>query len=538
MNTLLRTASLTAFILSVAMCSTATFAQVPGSVLPSTPRGHAGKAFVDMAGNADVPYASALQADGKLVQVGECDGIDDKDFCVLRYDARLRFDVSFDGDGKAFFQIGQGNDSARAVDVAADGKIVVGGTCRSNPEVNLDQQFCLLRLLPDGSLDATFDGPAGNGNGKFFLSFGAGHTNDAIVDIKIQSDGKIVLLGTCADSVEGRFVFCMARLNDNGTFDDSFDGPNVAQGNGSFMLKLTSSTNHYAQALAIDPDGFIVAVGYCSNGVNDDFCIARLTANGGWDSALVGPGNDANGRFLRNISTNSGNALDRAFAVTLQPDQKILIAGQCRGPTQDDFCLLRLNRDGTLDPKFVEPFGSNQGGFRFEVGSSASIARSVTLQDDGKLLVAGQCAASDGNTAFCVVRLHADGAYDRTFDGDDTLNPGNGRVVVPMTATTDLAQGVHLRPNGDIVLAGYCNGFAATDFCATELHGGRHGAMRCTLNLDQINVAEAASDGLIAVRVALGFRGAEVIAGIASLVAEDWPNVRDYLFNQCGILIE
>jgi uncharacterized delta-60 repeat protein len=534
-------------LLTLAVVSSAHVAAQPGSVFPSTPRGHAGKAFIDIGGTSDFSYASALQRDGYLVQVGACTVLDDTDFCVTRYDNRLRRDASFGiGDGTRVIQIGQGNDTARAVAIAADGKIVIGGTCQSDPENNPNTtRFCVARLLPNGDLDPTFDGPnaagngTGNGNGKFFVQIGS--VIDSLSSLVIQPDGAIVLLGSCIDNAGSRYVFCTARLNHDGSFDGTFDGPIAPSANGRFLLELTlpSSGDHYGQALAVQPNGSIVVAGVCRNGSNDDFCVGRLTPDGQWDLNFDGPSNTGNGRFLLPISAH-GTLRDAAYAVVVQPDGKIVLAGQCRGPAQDDFCLARLNGDGTLDPQFAEPAGTIEGSFRFAIGTGASIARAITLQGDGKLLVAGQCAGSGGDTAFCIVRLHADGAYDRSFDGGDALNPGNGQLTIPMTAGTDLAHSVHVRENGDILLAGYCNGFVATDFCATELVGGFHGAMRCSLDIDGNGSYEAATDGVIAARIALGFRGVGVIDGLSFVNAprSSWAEIRDFLSSQCGLSIE
>ncbi len=515
----------------------------PGSVVPSSVHGHAGKAFVDFGSANDYGFGSALQPDGKLVQVGRCPGMDDADFCIVRLDRSLRLDPSFVGPtglagGQFILRIGAGDDGARAVAIQPDGKIVVLGTCQLDPENDPNKYvFCLARLLANGALDPSFDGPSGNGNGLFLLPIGL--HNDSAAALAVQPDGKIVVLGTCIDDTNSEYVFCLARLNENGSLDTNFDGPQVTPGNGKFLLPITPfiGQSDTAYTLALQADGKILVAGDCNNGTDRDFCVARLTANGAWDSSFVGPSNSANGRFLLPISI-TGTRNDYAHTMLLQPDGKIVLAGQCRGSTYDEFCLARLNADGSLDPDFVQPNGSEEGKFQFPVGSGNATARAVTIQLDGKLLIAGTCVNASANFLFCAVRLHADGAFDATFDGDDGLNPGNGRVLIDMSVNTDALWGVHLRPGGTMVLAGYCDSASATDFCSVELEGGAFGAMQCSLDIDGSGSTDATVDGLVAMRIALGFSGSAVTAGInfpATASRNTWSAIRLYLASQCGL---
>src|SRR5262245_6085883 len=111
-------------------------------------------------------------------------------------------DPTFDGDGKVITDFGTA-ESAYAVDIQADGKIVAVG--------NNGGSFgdCLLaRYNSDGSLDTTFDG-----DGKVVTNFGS---NDRCSLVKIQSDGKIVIAGTNFQDL------ILARYNSNGSLDLSF----------------------------------------------------------------------------------------------------------------------------------------------------------------------------------------------------------------------------------------------------------------------------------------------------------------------------
>jgi uncharacterized delta-60 repeat protein len=193
-------------------------------------------------------------------------------------------DTTFGVGGKvtSALQYAGASSDARAVLVQPDGKIIVAGTC----DAGANPDFCLSRLNSDGSLDLTFDGPdasgtgvgAGNGVIKFLISF----TADSAFSIALQGDGKLVVAGTCNDDDNpGLTSFCLARLNSDGSFDPTFDGPGAAgvgvgTGDGRFVMSLFVGQDG-ARAVAIQPsDGKIVVSGSCKNTLNNwDFCAAR-----------------------------------------------------------------------------------------------------------------------------------------------------------------------------------------------------------------------------------------------------------------------
>jgi Domain of unknown function (DUF5122) beta-propeller len=49
------------------------------------------------------------------------------------------------------------------------------------------------------------------------------------------------------------------------------------------------------------------------------------------------------------VITPIGSSDDRATAIALQPDGKVLLAGHCNNGTNLDFCAARYNANGTLD---------------------------------------------------------------------------------------------------------------------------------------------------------------------------------------------
>jgi len=153
----------------------------------------------------------ALQRDGKIVAVGfsKQTFTAPRDFALARYNTDGSLDKGFDGDGKVLTDAG-GSDSAEAVALQSDGKIVAVGSNPSEfaPEMGrvVGGDFVLFRYKGDGSLDSGF-GQAG----KVTTPFGPNYDNAE--DVAIQpTDGKIVAAGFTSHDGSADFEdFALAR---------------------------------------------------------------------------------------------------------------------------------------------------------------------------------------------------------------------------------------------------------------------------------------------------------------------------------------
>ncbi len=153
-----------------------------------------------------------IQPDGKIVIAGytceELTGVS-TEYCyfgVARVDAGGVLDPSFGGTGKLHTDVGDG--FPYDVALQADNKIVAVGVHRFNADLTAANTV-LVRYQPDGSLDTTF-----GVNGISETNFG--YVYSASADIRIQSDGNIVVAGTTkrADSRSASAV--TARYLSNG----------------------------------------------------------------------------------------------------------------------------------------------------------------------------------------------------------------------------------------------------------------------------------------------------------------------------------
>jgi uncharacterized delta-60 repeat protein len=370
----------------------------------------------------DRGLAVAVQPNGKIVVVGDTDFFGTSDTLVMRFNVNGSADSTFDIDGRRIYDEPGAEDHGQAVAVQANGKLVVAGYSNLFGRNNA----LLLRFNPDGRLDPTFDR-----DGRRIFASGV---EDRIQAVAIQLwDSKIVIAGYSNESGEDDIL--VMRFNANGSLDSSFhnDGRIVIRGPG----------NDRAQAIALQPDRKIVVAGYIGAAGSNDFRIVRLNANGSLDSRFADNGQTS----IRGFGGD-----DRALAVALQPvgqETKIVMAGYTDVFGTDDFAVARLNADGTLDDSFslsgrliIDDRGDNR-------------AQAIAVQADGKIVLAGYTNAS-GNNDFAVARLTVNGSLDGTFGT-------NGRVVTGF-GKDDRALAAAISPiGGKIMAAGYTTEFGTKD---------------------------------------------------------------------------
>jgi uncharacterized delta-60 repeat protein len=166
--------------------------------------GTGGKMRVDF-GNQDMDIASdaALQPDGKIVAAGTTvfDFGVEQDFALTRFNSNGTVDTTFGTGGLLLIDFDSFAQSANAVLIQPDGKIITVGY--PNTELD-DSDFLLARCNPDGSLDPSF----GVG-GKVRTSLG--DLNSAANDAVLQPDGKIVAVGWNPTQKAGGVEFALVR---------------------------------------------------------------------------------------------------------------------------------------------------------------------------------------------------------------------------------------------------------------------------------------------------------------------------------------
>ena len=416
------------------------------------------------------------------------------------------------GAGRAIITLPSGDEKAYAIAQQTDGKLLVAGECFVTAAGG-GLRLCGVRFNANGTLDTSF-GSAG------LVSTAFGSNNlDRGRSILIQPDHKIVIAGLCDTgpaNLRGRiYDFCGARYLPNGAIDTTF-------GTGGKVITKVGvriyTDSEVTVAVARQPDGKLVLASSCHyDGFDENniafsdirLCTLRYHPNGTLDLSF-GMG----GSVLTKLGANPSAALLGGLVV--QQDGKVVVASFCYfgggniGTTR--FCAARYQTNGTLDVSFG---GTGSGKIYVPTTFGISEVNAMTVQADGKLLMAGSCVVSGTFSAqqgMCAVRLNADGTVDVDFVGPVVGGDRPGTVVTPVdsvanTTFAESATAIAVQPDGKLVLAGHCTIDTVTGgsnnhnvrFCAARHHSNgaldrSFGTAGKTLTL----MASASSDSALA----------------------------------------
>jgi uncharacterized delta-60 repeat protein len=238
-------------------------------------------------GNA-VANALGIQSDGKIVAAGYSllSGTENV-FTLVRYNTNGSLDAGFGIGGIVTTPIGSGsvNDQADALGIQSDGKIVVTGYSYNGTKYN----FALVRYNTNGSLDAGF----GIGGIVTTSIGSGSIIDDKAHALVIQSDGKIVVAGSSYDNTSSKYNFALVRYNTDGSLDTSgtlgigFGTTGIVTTSiGTVIPTILGSGWDYAYALGIQSDKKILAAGSSNNGSNYDFALVRYNTDGSLDTGF------------------------------------------------------------------------------------------------------------------------------------------------------------------------------------------------------------------------------------------------------------
>lgn len=372
-----------------------------------------GTAVTSIGTGEDKANSVAVQTDGKIVVAGNSTNGTDVDFAVVRYTIDGSLDTSFDADGKMTIHFTGAYNNCQKVVIQPDGKIIIAGRAYNGA----DYDFTMIRLLANGSLDPTF-GIAGIVVKNF-------HEWDAIYDLALQPDGKIVAVGSTGfmgflGSISGDNVATM-RFNSDGTLDSGFDDdplPFIYDGGN-------------ASSVIIQPDGKIVIGASMSSSFGGyygtNYVLARYNSHGSFDTTFNSTG------YL---------SLNFSGQISLQPDGKFIVTGcHAMSSWSGYFCgTTRINSNGTIDSSFLDP------------GTSGNIG----LQSDGKIILANSL-----HNNFTIQRYNTDGTFDNTFGP-------TGDTVETDFGINDYVTSTALMTDGRIVVAGYTDSYGTNDFAVAR----------------------------------------------------------------------
>jgi uncharacterized delta-60 repeat protein len=216
--------------------------------------------------------------------------------------------------------------------------------------------------------------------------------------------------------------FLVVRFNPDGTKDQGF-------GFLGFNLVNFAGGDDTGNALALAPDGKLVMAGPVWNGTRYVIGVARFTTNGVLDGTFDGDG--------RLMTEWPGPGSLGVTAVVVQPDRKIVVGGH----VNDNFALMRLAEDGSLDLSF-----GAQGVTITDLGGYDNL-NALALTTDGWLYAAGSRDLG-GNMDFALAQYTPSGVL-----GDYPVGWAGGTAFVDWGGA-ELAFAVDVRADGQVVAAG------------------------------------------------------------------------------------
>lgn len=372
---------------------------------------------------------------------------------VVRYTAGGDPDASFASNGTALVSSSP-NFSPSAIAIQSDGKILVGGTAKT--DAGSGAKVRIYRLKTDGLGDNTFDGDAAMELNFGATSFLAPVIRDKVVAIRQLSGGKIMVAGgglnwapSYTDPESGnhvaevydKAVFGAARINSNGTLDSSFGSSGVIRSEyaKSSAIGLTGISVILPSAAAIDADGSVYVAAQ-----DGPYSTSKPVA-AKFDSA----GTDVDWQ----TSPGSGAALYHPTDLAILEDGRVAIVGTSRNDsTNSGIPFTTIDSDGKFrnivlakddDDTTPDP----------DVYYSTSPA--IAQADGGELLVGGAGGAGYGSDSYVVGQFDAGSVSDARPDeflnarANDIVRDGEGGLhLAYYDAAAKVLKYAYRAPNG------------------------------------------------------------------------------------------
>jgi uncharacterized delta-60 repeat protein len=427
--------SVAAFIAVVSMLVPAPV-RAGGGVLDST-FGTDGTVLTDFSGTDDYALAVAIQPNGKMIVAGRSGIYPVFHAALVRYNGDGSLDPAFGADGTVTAALDPGGDGVSAIALQPDGKIVAAGSVVHD---NWPVAIVAARFNADGSLDPSF------GSGGIVITTFGDPTAEGN-DVVLQADGKIVVAGVSGAGPYSELNdFALVRYNADGSLDQGF-------GNGGKIkthFPGVFNTGSAATSVVQQADGKLVVAGeYKNEGTHRQVALARYETNGSLDGAFGTAGK---------VTTTVGLGDAAGYAMTLQPDQRIVVAGYSYSNQGKDFTLARYRPDGSLDPQFGEGglVQTDLGGGTTDISYAVAVQR-------GMLVAAGRTGPyPETNTGLA--RYTSTGQLDPTF--------GTGGTVTTDIGGPDQGYALALSRGGKIVVAGISLASGSTfDFAVARYLG-------------------------------------------------------------------
>lgn len=271
--------------------------------------------------------------------------------------------------------------------------------------------------------------PLFSSNGWYSESLStSGSGFDSLDDVVVQSDGKIVAVGTASNGTDQDVL--TVRYNSDGSLDSSFSTDGYD--------RVDINADDFGVGVVLQSDGKIVVAVWTSNSgdTERDFAALRYTTSGVLDTGFGG------GDGIANPDFNGGADTDTLQALAINSSDQAILCGQIAGRAG----VARLTTAGVLDTTFASSGTFSDADF----GSFYD----CTIDADGKILAVG-----DSSSDIAIARFSAAGALDTSFSVD-------GRLAIDVgSSTTDQGIGVAVQSDGKPIIVGHTNRNSSAEDC-------------------------------------------------------------------------
>jgi uncharacterized delta-60 repeat protein len=433
-------------------CATTVHAQGSGAL--DTRYGERGRVLLDYFGPAQpegpLVEATAVDPHGRLLFGGtpKREGtFVTETATVLRLTPLGELDTSFGTGGyvemQPVFPFEGGETRLTAMATTDDARVLVLFQYHASDSLN-GMRSRLCRLTTSGALDPEF-----GTDGCSFVEFNPEAAYEQTVDMALDDDGDIAILGSTESIPPGEFLDVVARFNSDGSRDFCFNDVTCTFG-GHAYPEVPATDLSLAEQLTVAPDGRIL-IGYTGSaeGENDgDWWVGRLLPTGAVDTDFNVDG------YVRAGLENEAILNYRVKDLIVRDNGRVILAGETKGTFGNQITLVQFDTDGNLDAGFAGD--GRLDTFISDVNQYES-APQLALQDDGKLVVAGSSSVQSVGFRAGLVRLLPDGETDDDFGFDgrryigflDDAEDGTADFIA-----RDIVAGVHV-VNGRIFVAGY-----------------------------------------------------------------------------------
>ena len=363
----------------------------------------------------------AVDRRGNLVLVGN--NASTGQGLVIRLAPDGSLDAAFDGDGSVGFDntaTPADSDVARAVAIRPDNGMVVVGEYFDGSEWN----SFIRAYNEDGSLDTTF-----SGDGIELVDVSANNQDDFAFDVELLSNGNIFVATRSYNSGTGLYELVTHMYQSNGTLDSDYDSDGIHV--------YAHSSDIFVSDTRLSDEGYIYVVGTASNS-NHDMFVARYTP-AGLDAKFDGSGI----YFVPFVTTDYPTT---GYALEIDTDGDLLVVGSIDSG-QADFVAVNLNVDfntgtGNYDVTPNTSFAGDSELVMDPPANAPAAAQAIISDKRGNYYVIGRATSS---TETFVAKISADGVLDTTYGN-------SGYRTVGVTGHSGIEANAVLGPDGQLIV--------------------------------------------------------------------------------------